>query len=255
MGRKSIFIGVGCRWYGAKQPGRPSCSSLALTMAVIEPASFCSGILASNAKTASRYEFLYRVCVCHKVNLSTVWRNMVMLAVVGSSQEEGFIVTLSWGRWVYGLLPVWAQRCSPWGSKPINIQVTVPRGDAFAKALSVFTPWRRLTSPPTTSSLHPPASQQFLACSSPVFVEPSQWEVGGRNIPYSPVDWSWRFICSGTDFGLVKHTHISVDLPAALLCLCVSLCECALWPVRCYSTCCVCHCPLTDRFLTLSIPL
>lgn len=90
--------------------------------------------------------------------------------------------------WLYGLLPVWAQRCSPWGSKPINIQATVPGGDAFAKALSVFTPWRRLTSPPTTSSLHPPASQQFLACSSPVFVEPSQWEVGGRNIPYSPVD-------------------------------------------------------------------
>lgn len=95
--------------------------------------------LPSNAKATSHDEILYRVCVCHKVKLSSVWRNVVMQAVVGSSLEEGFIVFLSLGWCVSGLLSlVWVQRCSPWGSKPINIQLTVPRGDAFAKALCFY---------------------------------------------------------------------------------------------------------------------
>lgn len=87
-----------------------------------------------------------------------------------------------------------------------------------------------------TSSLHPSAFQQFLACSSPVFVEPSQWEVGSRHILYSPADWSEHFICSGTDFGLVKQTHISVYFCFTLVCLGVFLYERALWSGRCYST-------------------
>ena len=90
--------------------------------------------------------------------------------------------------------------------------------------------------PFVTSSLHPSAFQQFLACSSPVFVEPSQWEVGSRHILYSPADWSEHFICSGTDFGLVKQTHISVYFRCTQLCLGVFLCECAPGPARCYST-------------------
>lgn len=116
------------------------------------------------------------------------------------------------------------------------MEESVPSGEnVFTEAPSVF-PLGGGSRPFVTSSLHPSAFQQFLACSSPVFVEPSQWEVGSRHILYSPVDWSEHFICSGTDFGLVKQTHISVYFCCTLVCLGVFLCERTLWPARCYST-------------------
>lgn len=89
-------------------------------------------------------------------------------------------------------------------------------------------------SPSVSGSLHPLTFQQFLACSSPVFVEPSQWEVGSRHILYSPADWREHFICSRTDFGLVWQTHISVYFCRTRLRTGVFLCQHKPWPVRCY---------------------
>lgn len=128
-------------------------------------------------------------------------------------------------RWLYGLLPVWAQRCGPWGSKPINIQATVPGGDAFAKALSVFTPWRRLTSPPTTSSLHPllPASQQVPSLQLPCIC--GAIPVRGGRQKYS---WQSRGFGAGALFALgqtLDSSNILIFLLISqlLCCACVSL--------------------------------
>ena len=143
-----------------------------------------------------------------------------------------------WGRQVYWLSPlVWERGSSPWGSNPINTEESV---EMYLLKPPVFFP----TVEAHLSNLRPSAFQQFLACSPPVFVEPSQWEVGSRHILHSPADWSEHFIFSGTDFGLVKHTHISVYFCRTRLRLGVFLCESALWPARCYST----RCYLSDPF-------
>lgn len=104
-----------------------------------------------------------------------------------------------------------------WGSNPINTEESVPSEDEFTEVPSVF-PHDGGLQPSVTCCLHHSAVQLFLACSSAVFVEPSQWEVGRSYIPRSPADWSEHFICSGTDIWLAKHSRISVYFRCARLC-------------------------------------
>lgn len=82
---------------------------------------------------------------------------------------------------------------------------------------SVGSKWRRISWNPLTIN--------SLSNSFTVFVEPSQWEVGSRRILHSPADWGEHFICSGTQSGLVKSTHISVYFCSLGLCVSVSLHE------------------------------